>query len=108
MTVMLMPFRPAAVLFDMDGLMLDSERAFTDCLAQSARASGFNLPMSLWLAMVGGSDAHSRALLEAQIGQTASDAVQEDARARYDVLVEVGIHHRPGVLPLLECHCQPF
>ena len=102
MTVMLMPFRPAAVLFDMDGLMLDSERAFTDCLAQSARARGFNLPMSLWLAMVGGSDTHSRALLEAQIGQTASDAVQEDARTRYDALVEVGIHHRPGVLPLLE------
>lgn len=93
---------PAAVVFDMDGLMLDSERAFIDCLAQATGERGFELPQSLWLAMVGGSDAHSHALLAAQIGQAASDAVQEDARARYDVLVDVGINHRPGVLPLLE------
>ncbi len=95
-------FRPAAVLFDMDGLLLDSERAFTDCLAQAARARGFELSEALWLAMVGGSDAHSRALLVAQIGQVESDAVQDAARTRYDALVDSGIDHRPGVVPLLD------
>ncbi len=95
-------FRPAAVLFDMDGLLLDSERAFTDCLAQAAQARGFELPQALWLAMVGCSDAHSRALLAERIGQAESDAVQDAARARYDALVDTGIEHRPGVAALLD------
>jgi HAD superfamily hydrolase (TIGR01509 family) len=95
-------FRPAAVLFDMDGLMLDSERAFTDCLAQAAREHAHDLPHALWLAMVGGSDAHSHALLEAQIGKAGSDAVQARARSLYDAVVDAGMPHRPGVVPLLK------
>ncbi|WP_374247675.1 HAD family hydrolase [Thermomonas sp.] len=96
-----LPFQPAAVLFDMDGLMLDSERAFTDCLAQAAREQAHRLPQSLWLQMVGGSDAHSRALLEARIGKPGSDAVQARARTLYDAVVDAGVPHRPGIVPLL-------
>ena len=30
-----LPFQPEAVVFDMDGLMLDSERAINDCMARA-------------------------------------------------------------------------
>ena len=44
-----LPFVPDAVIFDMDGLMLDSERAINACMAQAARDLGHDLPASLWL-----------------------------------------------------------
>lgn len=101
-TVPPLAFFPQAVLFDMDGLMLDSERAFTHCLERAAQESGHTLPQSLWLAMVGGTDAHSRALLEAQIGKAESDVVQERARALYATVVAAGVPHQPGILDLLQ------
>ena len=51
-----LPFLPEAVVFDMDGLMLDSERAINDCMARAASDLGHDLPASLWLQMIGGGD----------------------------------------------------
>ena len=34
-----LPFLPEAVVFDMDGLMLDSERAINECMARSLSIS---------------------------------------------------------------------
>ena len=53
-----LPFLPDAVMFDMDGLMLDSERAINACMASAARELGHALPESLWLQMTGGGDGH--------------------------------------------------
>lgn len=96
-----LPFAPDAVLFDMDGLMLDSERAIIACLDAAARAQGHVFPSSLWLAMVGNSDVVCRKLLHAHLDVAAIDALLADAHARYDVVVDAGVPHRPGVLPLL-------
>ena len=38
-----LPFTPMAVVFDMDGLMLDSERAIIACQAEAARERGHDL-----------------------------------------------------------------
>lgn len=94
-------FAPRAVLFDMDGLMLDSERALTDCLAQAAAALGHAVPDALWLQMIGGSTELCRALLSACIGEAACDAVLARAHADYDAIVDAGVPHRPGVIALL-------
>ncbi|RBK83995.1 HAD family phosphatase, partial [Xanthomonas oryzae pv. oryzae] len=48
-----LPFRPQAVIFDMDGLMLDSERAITACLVQAADEQGLQIEPAFWLRMVG-------------------------------------------------------
>ncbi|RBD01311.1 HAD family phosphatase, partial [Xanthomonas oryzae pv. oryzae] len=49
-------FRPQAVIFDMDGLMLDSERAITACLVQAADEQGLQIEPAFWLRMVGTGD----------------------------------------------------
>ena len=68
-----LPFVPDAVIFDMDGLMLDSERAINDCMARVARELGHDLPEALWLQMIGGGEGKCRRLLSERIGEAAAD-----------------------------------
>ena len=97
-----LPFAPEAVVFDMDGLLLDSERIVNACMADAARGLGFDMPESLWLRMIGGSDADCNALLGEHVGADAALAVRERAEAAYASRAEAGIPHRPGVAALLD------
>ena len=97
-----LPFRPGAVLFDMDGLMLDSERAINACMAQAARELGHDVPDTLWLQMIGGGDGLCRRLLAEQVGDAAGVALLAHAERLYDAVADAGIEHRPGVVPLLD------
>lgn len=97
-----LPFAPQAVLFDMDGLMLDSERVITDCHARAAATLGHELPDGYWLQMVGAGDAVCRRLLVERLGEAAAEALLEQSDAYYDAQVEAGIPHRPGIIALLE------
>lgn len=97
-----LPFSPAAVLFDMDGLMLDSERAITRCYARAAAALGHDLPEDYWLQMVGTGDAACRALLAARLGEAAAAELLARSGAEYDAMVDAGIPHRPGIVALLQ------
>ena len=97
-----LPFAPDAVIFDMDGLMLDSERAINACMASAARELGHALPDSLWLKMIGGGDGLCRRLLSEQIGEAAADALLLRSEALYDAVADAGIDHRPGIVELLE------
>ncbi|RRN59117.1 HAD family phosphatase [Pseudoxanthomonas sp. SGNA-20] len=97
-----LPFAPEAVLFDMDGLMLDSERAITRCYARAAAALGHDLPEDYWLQMVGTGDAACRAMLVERLGQAQADALLQRSGAEYSAMVDAGIPHRPGILALLQ------
>jgi HAD superfamily hydrolase (TIGR01509 family) len=97
-----LPFVPAAVIFDMDGLMLDSERAINACMAQAARELGHDLPDSLWLQMIGGGDGLCQRLVSARIGDAAAEALLERSQVLYDAVADAGIDHRPGIVDLLE------
>ena len=97
-----LPFLPDAVIFDMDGLMLDSERAINACMAQAARELGHALPDTLWLQMIGGGDGLCRRLLTGRIGAEATEVLLERAEAMYDAVADAGIDHRPGIVELLE------
>ena len=102
MSAALLPFTPAAVIFDMDGLMLDSERALIACLADVARELGHDVSDTLWLSMVGHSDAVCRHLLDEALGEPQRVQVLERAYVRYDAVVEAGVPHRPGIIALLD------
>ena len=97
-----LPFRPEAVVFDMDGLMLDSERAINDCMARASRELGHDLPESLWLQMIGGGDGLCRRLLAERIGDEATIELLARTEAMYDVVADAGIDHRPGIVYLLD------
>ncbi len=97
-----LPFWPQAVIFDMDGLMLDSERAITACLAQAADEHGLQIEPAFWLRMVGTGDAACRRLLGERIGTTAMEHVLARCQGLYDAAVSAGIAHRPGIIALLE------
>jgi HAD superfamily hydrolase (TIGR01509 family) len=97
-----LPFTPAAVIFDMDGLMLDSERAIIGCLADASRELGHDLPEVLWLAMVGHSEAVCRHLLDEAVGETQRDLILQRSHVLYDAVVAAGVPHRPGILAMLD------
>lgn len=102
MTARALPFTPAAVIFDMDGLMLDSERAIIGCLADASRELGHELPEVLWLSMVGHSEAVCRHLLDEAIGEVERDRVLQRSHVLYEAVVAAGVPHRPGIIAMLD------
>ena len=97
-----LPFTPAAVIFDMDGLMLDSERAIIACLAEAARERGHDLPELLWLSMVGHSEAVCRHLLDEAVGEAERERILRRSHVLYDAVVAAGMPHRPGIIEMLD------
>lgn len=97
-----LPWLPKAVIFDMDGLMLDSERAITACLARAARELGEEIDAGYWLGMVGKGDAACHAMLGERLGRDRAEALLELAQRMYADVVSEGIPHRPGIIALLE------
>jgi len=93
---------PQAVVFDMDGLMLDSERALLGCLAQAGSVAGHDLPEDFLLSLIGSSDAMTRQAIAGRVGAAAVDALLRDSYARYDGIVAAGVPHRPGIIELLD------
>ncbi|HYG05528.1 MAG TPA: HAD family phosphatase [Stenotrophomonas sp.] len=99
---MSLPFLPQAVIFDMDGLMLDSERAITRCLARAAEEQGQAIEDSYWLSMVGKGDAACRTMLAERIGEAPAQALLARCHVLYDAVVEAGVPLRPGIMELLD------
>ena len=97
-----LPFVPEAVIFDMDGLMLDSERAIIGCLAEAARELGHDMPEVLWLSMVGHSEAVCRHLLDEAIGEAQRERVLQRSHVLYEAVVAAGVPHRPGIIEMLD------
>ena len=96
--------RPAAVIFDMDGLMLDTEPLAMRAWSEAAAALGVAFDDALALAMVGRSFADCAAMVEAHYGD--GYPVTEllgSWHASFDAIVERdGIAVKPGVRELLD------
>lgn len=95
--------RPAAVLFDMDGTLVDSEKVWTIALFELARRAGGELSPAARHAMVGNSMANSLRILREDLGQP--DRAEESDRqwltARVCELFREGLVWRPGAAELL-------
>lgn len=94
----------SAVIFDMDGLMLDTERIALRVWREAARELGSVLDDHIAEQMVGRSAATNRLMLQAHFGDTlAYDNLAALAERRYrEVLASEGVPRKPGLIELLD------
>lgn len=94
------PAPVAAVLWDMDGTLVDSERVWTRSLRDTARHLGGNLSVAGRAAMVGGSMADSLAVMFDDLGLDPVPEAVAGARhalvRRTAELFAAGLEWRPG------------
>jgi HAD superfamily hydrolase (TIGR01509 family) len=95
--------QPAAVLFDMDGTLVDSEKVWDVALYELAAQAGGELSPAAREAMVGSSMAHSMRVLRDDLGQPDRDeaADVEWLERRVEELFANGLVWRPGAMELL-------
>jgi HAD superfamily hydrolase (TIGR01509 family) len=100
---MTLPRAVHAVVFDMDGLLVDTEAVSREVMALAALQQGVELPHELFVRMVGLSFASSGKLLEEHFGPTFDvPAFQAESTRLYRAAGEVGVALKAGVVELLD------
>jgi HAD superfamily hydrolase (TIGR01509 family) len=96
--------RPAAVIFDMDGLMLDTERLAPQAWVDASAAMGVGFDMTLLPLMVGRNFRDCQALIVERHGQDYPTAALMQAwHVAYDAIcARDGIAIKPGLFELLD------
>lgn len=97
-----LPFCPDAVIFDLDGLMLDSERAAIQCYQDVSRQLGTPIEPEFWLQIVGLGDVATRERLVARLGVATTEQLIDQTRQCSFKNIENGILRREGILELLD------
>jgi len=97
-----LPFLPDAVIFDMDGLMIDSERVSVACWAQAAHELALPLADDFWLRFVGLGDRDCERLLLQHINAGQVPALFARCHDLYEARTQEGLPLRPGILDLLQ------
>jgi len=100
---MSLPRAPAAVVFDMDGLIFDSEVLYRDAIVAAAAAGGYELSPALYLGTIGLTGPSTRDYLAAHFGAAFDfDALWADAARRFHLLADAQLRLKAGVTELLD------
>ena len=96
-------FRPAAVIFDMDGLMLDTERITIPLWDEAGKKFGYRIPFDTVLNMVGISSQAARDVLFREYGDDFPyDKIRDEFKLLCKRAYENGIPHKKGLVFLLD------
>lgn len=101
---------PDAVMFDMDGTMIESERLLFDAWREAAREQQVVADDAVWLGMIGLSDRASRAWLLSHLAEPVAAALTARAHGLYRLRAANGLPVKDGlvdVLRLLADHAIP-
>lgn len=100
---MALPRPPKAVVFDMDGLLIDSESIYRDALIVAARDLGHELPLDVIGRMIGHVWVGCAPVLKAHFGEAFdTDALREVSIRRFYEIAEAGIALKAGVVEILD------
>lgn len=92
-----------AVIFDMDGLMLDTERLALSCWHQALSQHGYEVDPAIGLGMVGLNSRDSAAWLRSQLGDDFPiELINQTSNTLYIEAVSHGIPLKTGLLSLLD------
>ena len=98
-----LPRAVRAVVFDMDGLLVDTETVAREAMTLSARQMGFELPDEVFLQLIGMNFAASGGILADHFGPTFDvPAFQSESTRLYRAAAEMGVTLKDGVVELLE------
>ena len=99
---MVFPRPIKAVIFDMDGLLIDSEGVVRVGLIQAATNLGYVMPVSLCASMIGLPDGAGQRLIMAHFGPDFPlERYLAEERRQIDLLLAEGIALKTGVLEIL-------
>lgn len=100
---MKLPRKARAVVFDMDGLIFNTEALCRDAVMEAAAEAGHDIPLAFYLSTIGMSGETSRLAFREYCGAAFDfDLFWTTATTRFHAAIELQLCLKPGVVELLD------